>query len=581
LSSVTTSRPEPVTVDTTVLLLCHATAAEAALDAAAQLWSGATARGAVDLLTWGGGWQVRGGRTSAGRHFDLSSSASGRARRSAEAVRLLVDLRRRRYDVVAVAQPRLDRSRARGLLLALAHILADRSAVTLSGQPRRQPRTVSRRAAAIDLARWALLQVGSLALAIVAERALRASGGPPTPSRAPRPLRAGGAAVYLRTDINLSLEPLAAGGSLSHTIGVVRGLEQSGYDVRVWTTMPVVGIGPNTLERWLPNFRCGNVPTEILELVSGLLQGLDPRARRPERASLVYQRYTLNNLAGLILARRWRVPFVLEANSSEVEWRRRWEYLRYAPLAEACERVLLSRADAVVTVSENARAELERVGAPPERVCVVPNAVEVDRFAHATARPLPFPDGAVVVGFVGLFYRWHGVQHLARAFVDLHARVPNARLMLLGDGEDAPAVRAVLEEAGVMDACHLPGLVPRDAVPGYLAAADILVSPHAEMKDFVGSPIKIFEYMAAGRAIVASRLGQLESLLSDGETALLVPPGDEGALAAALERVAVDKRLRGELGSRAQQEALRRHSWEARVRELLDWYGLTATPPGA
>ena len=564
-----------------MLLLCHATAAEAALDAAGQLWPGASARGAVDLLTWGGGWQVRAGRTSAGRHFDLSSSASGRARRSAEAVRLLVDLRRRRYDVVAVAQPRLDRSRARGLLLALAHILAGRSAVRLSGQPCPQPRTVSRRAAAIDSARWALLQVGSLALAIVAERALRAPGGPPTPSRAPRPLSAGGAAVYLRTDINLSLEPLAAGGSLSHTIGVVRGLEQSGYDVRVWTTMPVVGIGPNTLERWLPNFRRGNVPTEILELVSGLLQGLDPRARRPERASLVYQRYTLNNLAGLILARRWRVPFVLEANSSEVEWRRRWEYLRYAPLAEACERVLLSRADAVVTVSENARAELERVGAPPERMCVVPNAVEVDRFAHATARPLPFPDDAIVVGFVGLFYRWHGVQHLARAFVDLHARVPNARLMLLGDGEDAPAVRAVLEEAAVMDACHLPGLVPRDAVPGYLAAADVRVAAHAEMKDFVGSPIKIFEYMAAGRAIVASRLGQLETLLSDGETALLVPPGDEGALAAALERVAVDKRLRWELGSRAQQEALRRHSWEARVRELLDWYGLRATPPGA
>ena len=189
--------------------------------------------------------------------------------------------------------------------------------------------------------------------------------------------------------------------------------------------MPVVGIGPDTPQRWLPNFRRGNVPTEVLEFVSGLLQGLDPRARRPEGMSLVYQRYSLNNLAGLILARRWRVPFVLEANSSEVEWRRIWEYLRYAPLAEACERLLLSRADAVVTVSENARAELERVGAPRERVCVLPNAVEVARFANAIARPLPFPDDAVVVAFAGLFYRWHGVQHLARAFVELHARVPN------------------------------------------------------------------------------------------------------------------------------------------------------------
>jgi glycosyltransferase involved in cell wall biosynthesis len=501
----------------------------------------------------------------------FSPGTPGRRHPLGAALRLFRALRRRRYGVVAVAQPQLQLSRARGLLLALPHALGARVAVSVSTGPSPRISLISRRAAATDGLRWGVLQIATVVLAATAARVLRVLARRPA-GGSPRPLGVGGVAVYLRTDINLSLQSLAAGGSLSHTLGIVNGLEAAGYEVRFWSTMPVVGLRPDIPQRPLPNFRRGNVPTEVLEFISGLLQGLDPRARRPRGLSLVYQRYNLNNLAGLMLARRWRVPLVLEANSSEVEWRRRWSYLWYAPLAEACERFLLGRADAVVTVSDNAAAELERMGAPHERLCVLPNAVEVDRFANASPRPLPFSNGGPVVGFVGLFYRWHGVRHLAQAFVELHSRLPGVRLVLVGDGVDRPVVRGILEAAGVMDACHLPGLVDRDAVPGYLAAADILVSPHAAMKDFVGSPIKIFEYMATGRAIVASRLGQLETLLQDGHTAVLVPPGDEGALAAALERVARNATLRAALGTRAQQEALRSHSWEARVRELLAWY---------
>jgi glycosyltransferase involved in cell wall biosynthesis len=196
--------------------------------------------------------------------------------------------------------------------------------------------------------------------------------------------------------------------------------------------------------------------------------------------------------------------------------------------------------------------------------------VSAKRFACATPTPLPgdFAD-TFVVCFVGLFYPWHGVRFLAEAFALVHRHRPDARLLLIGDGEEMPVVRAVLERHGALDATYFAGLVPRADVPPYMAAADVLVSPHADVNRFIGSPIKLFEYMAAGKPIVATRVGQIEEVLHDGESALLVAPEDPMAMAAALERLYDDRKLGDRLGRTAQQEAISRHSWNARLAAIL------------
>jgi glycosyltransferase involved in cell wall biosynthesis len=310
------------------------------------------------------------------------------------------------------------------------------------------------------------------------------------------------------------------------------------------------------------------MPTEIAELLSSLLQVIRLRSSAPPPA-FVYQRYSLNNLTGLFLARRWRRPLILEANASEVKWRQDWSALRFPGLARACERLLLSGASRIAVVSENAAADLVAMGADPERLVVVPNAADFERFAGAPAMPLPFPPDAVVVAFVGLFYPWHGVRYLAHAFVALADAFPAARLLLVGDGEDAAHVRSILGAAGLSERLHMPGLVARADVPRYLAAAEILVSPHAPIDRFIGSPVKIFEYMAAGRAIVASRVAQIGEILTDRETALLVPAGDENALALAMLELCRDAPLRARLAEHAQAEARTSHSWDARVATIL------------
>jgi glycosyltransferase involved in cell wall biosynthesis len=147
--------------------------------------------------------------------------------------------------------------------------------------------------------------------------------------------------------------------------------------------------------------------------------------------------------------------------------------------------------------------------------------------------------------------------------------------MLVGDGPDRPEVERRLAAGGALDAALLVGKVAPHQVPAYLDACDVLVSPHVPMPngvEFFGSPTKLFEYMAAGKAIAASRLGQIGAVLEHERTALLTTPADIASLTGALERLARDAALRARLGSAARREALEKHSWRANAERVSDAY---------
>jgi glycosyltransferase involved in cell wall biosynthesis len=473
-------------------------------------------------------------------------------------------IRRRRYAAVIVAQPGLRVSRARGLLLSLPFVVRSDRVLAMEPQVECLVR-VGPGEALTDLLRWLLVQVwcsmiARLAATLIEGMARRAS--------MPRQPAAAGRALYLRTDLELAGTRLDAGGSLAHTLGIVGALTHRGYEVEVWSTGGIAGLPRELPTSCLPALQRANWPTEVAEFVSGLRQALFGLRARPASA-FVYQRYSLNNLAGLILSRRWKVPLILEANASEVQWRQEWSTLRYTRLSAACERLLLRRADRVLAVSNNARNHLIEAGADADRVRMIPNGVDPDRFADAIPRELGFDAGSFVIAFCGLFYRWHGVGTLAEAFVRVRDTHPEAKLLLIGQGEEEGRVRSILDAGGVKADCLLPGIVPREEVPEYLAAADVVVSPHADLRNFIGSPIKIFEYMASGIPIVASRLAQLSEILTHEETALLVQPDDPIALASALERLMADRDLGRRLGAAAQREARARHSWNARLEAIL------------
>ena len=542
-----------------VLLIGHRSAVPAAIVSAVERWPARE----IHLLTYG-----RGAAEQA--EIPGVTRVALPALRTFGVLRFLRTLRRARYDTVVVAQPHLHVSRARGALLGLA--AAARGATTATLDLEEGGFTVvSRTQAARDCMSFVALYLGSRTLAgILAPPAgLIARSIRPSSSRLDAP--PGGTVVYLRTDLDLAIAPLVAGGSLAHTEGILEALIRRGHRVELWSTGSMAGMPAEVREHRLRVALRANLPWEIAELVSTLLQVRG--VRRPPDVAFIYQRYSMNNLTGPLLARRWGVPLVLEANASEVRWREEWSSLQFPRLGRALEAAVLRASHRIAAVSENAAIELLAAGAPPDRLRVIPNGVRVERFVNATPAMLPFADDEFVIAFSGLFYPWHGARVLASAFVELHARRPDARLLLVGDGEEAPLVLDLLRQHGLQDTVHHTGIVSRDDVPGYLAAADVLVSPHIRNDNFIGSPIKIWEYMASGRAIVASDVAQMGSVLEDGVTACLVPPDDPRALASALDELAKDRPRQQRLGRAAQYEACRDHSWYARLAATLDPLG--------
>jgi glycosyltransferase involved in cell wall biosynthesis len=174
------------------------------------------------------------------------------------------------------------------------------------------------------------------------------------------------------------------------------------------------------------------------------------------------------------------------------------------------------------------------------------------------------------IGWVGSFGSWHGAEVLVRALRELPDGVG---AVLVGDGPRRESCRRLAEELGVASRIEWTGaLAHRDAV-GRLAACDVLASPHVPLEGgepFFGSPTKLFEYMAIGRPIVASRLEQIGEVLEDGRTGRLVRPGEPGELAQAIREVLAMPGRGRTLGEAARREALAHHTWHHRAVEILE-----------
>ena len=375
--------------------------------------------------------------------------------------------------------------------------------------------------------------------------------------------------LYLRSQLWFGLQ---GGGSVAHTVGVIDGLLSSGVTVHVVSSDRLVGVSAVTRvvrpTVWFDGLL--RDAEELVFNVSFTLAAL--RAAGSLRPDAVYQRHTAFSVAGAVLSRVLRVPLVLEFNSSEVWKGRYWGGLHLVRLAELVERVNLRAADRIVVVSEPLRQQLLDQGVPRERILVNPNGVDPSRFspldgATELRRRLGLSSG-VVIAFSGTFGVWHGIPTLVETIPKVLAARPFARFLLLGDGPLRPLLDPVLASSRVV----APGLVPHAEVSHYLAAADVLVSPHGRQADggeFFGSPTKLFEYMAAGRPIVASSVGQIADVLEDGVTALLVTPDDPAALAAAIVRLIDDGCLRAALARAARERAIELHTWQQNAERLL------------
>jgi glycosyltransferase involved in cell wall biosynthesis len=295
--------------------------------------------------------------------------------------------------------------------------------------------------------------------------------------------------------------------------------------------------------------------------------------------------------AGAFLSRLTGIPLVLEYNGSEDWIAKYWDPTRFSPWLRLCEKASIKAASLIAVVSNPLKQRLIEDGAAAERILVNPNAVDPEWFhpdcgGAKVRHDLGIGPNDIVVSFVGSFSYWHGVavlEQAIRSLLDKNQRlVCPVRFLLVGDGPLAPNLRNTLEPYAQNGLVTFSGAIPHKFVRTYLDAADILVSPHVPMPGgvpFFGSPTKLFEYMAMGKAIVASALDQIAEVLEHGRTALLVKPGDPGELVEAIKRLAADERLRTELGRKARETALERHTWCQNARRVLAYSSDTRSIP--
>lgn len=277
----------------------------------------------------------------------------------------------------------------------------------------------------------------------------------------------------------------------------------------------------------------------------------------------VYERYALYHLAGLALKRWYRVPLYLEVNSPLAEERARYAGLALGWFARKLERLTWRSADRIFAVSGVLAEMIAASGVSAEQITVIPNGID-----RATFPPAPYraqPESPVTIGFVGFVRDWHGLDKVITGLAEPANSAIN--LIVAGDGPVRPTLERQAESLGVGPLVQFLGTQQRTDIPKLLRRFDIALQPQAVL---YASPLKLFEYMASGCAIVAPDQPNIREIVQDGENALLFDPNQPSALWSAIRRLAADPGLREALGAAARRTLdARDYTWHGNARRVI------------
>lgn len=406
--------------------------------------------------------------------------------------------------------------------------------------------------------------------------------------------------LYSRLDFwNLASR---AGGSLGHTSNIIRGFASRGSRVFVISGVKPPMIDPQDHPMLLVRgpkqpWTVEHHEHQYFAADEALEAGFSAFADKTQPA-FIYERIVIGSSVAVRVARRMRIPYVVEYNGSEIWVQRHWAKspMHHEALFTEVESAVLESADLVVVVSEPLRQELLDRGIADQKILVNPNAVDPDEFdpdklmeERAQVRgKFGIAETDFVVGFIGTFGAWHGIPTLAKAIPGLLDLSKRMKLLLIGDGSMRKIIEDVVRKHQCADRVKITGIVGQDEAPSYLAACDLFLSPHQtppnDSRPFFGSPTKLFEYLAMGRPTIASDFGQIGHILKNSlrisdiakadptaceASGVLVKPGDPEELISAVREIF----LRPDLGERLAKNgrALVRegHTWSRHVERII------------
>jgi glycosyltransferase involved in cell wall biosynthesis/ubiquinone/menaquinone biosynthesis C-methylase UbiE len=405
-----------------------------------------------------------------------------------------------------------------------------------------------------------------------------------------------GNGIYLRTDF---WAPIHSGGSYGHTCYVAKSLARVTENLYCLTPyryrlLDEFGLGIKQLVLDAPGPSCteddiARATVHYYKSLKPLLQVLRP--------AYLYERLCLGNYSAARLSRELGIPYIVEYNGSEIAMRRSFDGRGYEleELYLQAELAAFRQATLISVVSEPIKEDLVQRGVDPDRILVNPNAADPDDYRPPTAKErarlraeFGWDDLHRVIGFTGTFGGWHGIDVLAAALPRICAAAPEARFLLIGDGNYKSLIDDAIKAHGLQGQVHCTGRVEQVEGRRLLGACDLFVSPHNRHmvgSRFFGSPTKIFEYMAMAAGIVSSDLEQIGQVLSPAlrphdftpsgprpvvtnQRAVLCKPGDVEEFVRGVLALVRDPATCAALGRNARQAILDHHSWDRHVERL-------------
>lgn len=362
-------------------------------------------------------------------------------------------------------------------------------------------------------------------------------------------------------------------GPRSHILSFIRACEAIGYEAK-----PFI-VGDRVPEKWVTKGSqrtiSGNVirslAVDLTRLILSLVSARQAWQQLGEQVDWVYERYASFSFLGWIF-KRHQIPWILETNGPlfyEAKTERKSMVL--TGLARWLEVQAYQECDVLVCVTE-ALKELVvgELGILPEKVVVVPNGVDIKLFNPVQHKPKRIFPG-FTVGFVGTLYPRQGVDLLLEAVCNLRKSGSDLSMVVVGEGFMYEVWKNLAQTLGIAANVAFVGQVPWSEVPSYMAGFDVAYTGQTQLPvgKMYHSPLKLYEYMAMAKPVVASAFEDAQRAIQEGETGFLFEPGNKEDLKRALTNAYQMRDQLPFMGQQAREEMVAQHSWEARLSTMI------------
>lgn len=316
---------------------------------------------------------------------------------------------------------------------------------------------------------------------------------------------------------------------------------------------------------------------EILEIIYNLYGYLKlSKEVKSFKPDFIYERYSLYNFSGILTAKKWKIPLILEVNSPIAYEKKKYGRLNFPILANRLEKWIFTNASKTIVVSNVLKKYLININVPAEKLEIIPNGInpldfkEEDVSTKDTIRKRYGIEDKIIIGFVGWIREWHKLDMLLEILENMDVREKKLHLLIVGEGPGLDSLKKYIAVHSLSRMVTFSGPIPHNEVKKYISTFDIALIVDCT---FYCSPMKLFEYMAMGKAIIAPRMENIEEVLTEGKNCILFKPEDKDDLKKSILTLASDPQLREKIGIEAKHTIYEKeYFWKNNAKKVIRIY---------